>query len=415
MGSEAPSGATAPQTKRALAALGLGAFVIGTAELVVVGILNLVSASLKVSVSSAGFLVTAYALGIALGAPLVTALTIKVGRRLMLRIALIVFILGNLLAVLAVNFGVLLAARLITGTIHGLFIGVASAVAAALVPAERRGQAVATIFGGIAVSTVVGVPLGTLVGQGLGWRAAFAGIVILGVVALVATLLFVPKVEGSGSGGMAYQGRYAFAPRVLAMLAVGVLVMGGQFTAFTYLTPFTEKVAGVPVGAVTIFLVVFGVFSAIGNFGGGKLADRNASRTLLIGNAVVVLALLLMYLVGTNPVLLAIVLAIWGMAGFGILPALQLRVISLAGPGGDLAATLGASAVNIGIALGSILGGRILAAEGIRDVPLIALIVCAVVLPATWATHWLKAPSDPAPADTESIQDVTAGSPATAA
>ena len=388
---------TAPKSKHALAALGLGAFVIGTAELVVVGILNLIAASQHVSVSSAGLLVTSYALGIAIGAPLMTALTIRVDRRLLLCVALATFLLGNLLAAFATAFGVLLVARVLTGTIHGLFIGVACAVAAALVPPERRGQAVSMIFGGIAVSTVLGVPLGTLIGQAMGWQAAFAGIVGLSAVALAATLVFVPTVEGSGSGTLASQSRHAFAPRVLAMLGVGLLLMGGQFTAFTYLTPFTEQVTAIPVGAVSVFLLIFGVSSAVGTFGGGKLADRNASATLLAGNVILVLTLGLLYLVGGNAVMVALALVAWGLVGFGVIPSLQLRVITLAGTGGDLAATLGASAVNAGIAAGAVLGGWVLSGHGVRAVPLAAVIVCAVALPATWATRWLKVP--PAPAE----------------
>jgi DHA1 family inner membrane transport protein len=312
-------------------------------------------------VSTAGQLVTAYALGIAIGAPILTALTTRFGRRRVLRIALAAFVAGNVLAAVATSFGMLLIARVLTGSIHGLFIGVASVIAAGLVAPERRGQAISMVFGGIAVATVLGVPAGTLIGQTLGWHAAFAAIVALAVVALVASFSFIPEAAGRGSGGLRTQARAAFAPRVLAILAVGLLLMGGQFTAFTYLTPFLGKFTGVTGGLVSVFLLAFGIAAAVGTVIGGRAADHSATTTLLIANGALIAALGALYLVGATPVLVIPALAAWGLAGFAIIPALQLLVITLAGAGGDLAATLGASAVNAGIAAGSLIGGAVLA------------------------------------------------------
>jgi DHA1 family inner membrane transport protein len=378
----------------ALASLGLGAFVIGTAELVIVGVLELISDDLGVSVSTAGLLVTAYALGVSLGGPVVTAATIRMSRRSLLWLAMAVFILGNLVAVFAGVFGLLVAARVLCGAIHGLFLGAATAVGTGLVAPEHRGQAVGLVFGGISVSTVVGVPLGTLLGQNLGWEATFAGVAVLGVLALAAMMAFVPSVvHGSGSGGLAAQARHAFHPRVLAMLASGVLLMGAQFIAFTYLAPFLEDVTGVSSGAVSAFLLIFGVFSAIGTIAGGRFADINASATLFIGNVVLIVALAGLYFFRGNPVLVAIALAGWGIVGFGVTPAYQLRVISLAGEGGDLAATLGASATNVGVALGAAVGGWALDTFEVRNVPLTALIAAVIALPAVFGTRFLKVPS----------------------
>lgn len=387
------------RSKYALPALGLGAFVIGTAELVIVGVLNLIAGDLHITVSSAGLLVTAYALGIAVGGPLVTALTIKLPRRTLLWLALALFVAGNLIAVSATALGLLIAARALCGAIHGLFLGAASAVATGLVPPEHRGQAVGLVFGGIAVSTVFGVPLGTVLGQALGWRATFVGVATLGVIALVVTMICVPAVEGSGSADLRSQARHAFAPRVLAMLVTGTLLMGAQFTAFTYLTPFLENVTGISSTLVSTFLLIFGVASAVGTFGGGRLADKNPSATLLIGNAVMIVALGWLYLIGDNRILVGLGLAVWGVVCFGVTPSLQLRVISLAGDGGDLAATLGASAANAGVASGAAVGGWALAAYGPANVPLVAMIACAVALPAVWATRWLTAPGPEGPRD----------------
>jgi MFS transporter, DHA1 family, inner membrane transport protein len=390
----------------ALFALALGSFTIGTAELLIVGILNIVAKGTGVSISTAGLLVTGYALGIAIGGPLVTALTIRLGRRLMLLLALGVYIAGNVVAATAADFGMLVTARIVTGSIHGLFIGVASAVAASLVPPDHRGRAMSMVFGGIAVSAVAGVPLGTLIGQAMGWRAAFVAVAILGAAALVSTLLLVPVTTDGGAGGVADQARSAFAPRVLAMLAVGFLLMGSQFTAFTYLTPFIQRVTGISGTLISAFVLAFGLASAAGTFAGGRFADRSASGTLTIANAWLILSLALLYVAGRIPALAIVALIAWGLPGFGLIPALQLRIISLAGPGADLAATLGASAVNAGIAVGAVVGGWVVSAYGVRSVALAALILCAIALPATIATRWLRVPSAAASQNDQALTEV---------
>jgi len=302
------------------------------------------------------------------------------------------YIAGNVLAVAASCFGMLVAARFITGSIHGLFIGIASVVAASVVPEERKGRAMSMVFGGIAVATVLGIPLGTLIGQTLGWRATFTGIIILGCLALMATIVFVPPVEGSGMGGLAEQARCAFAPRVLAMLAVGFTLMCGQFTVFTYLASWLGDVTDISGGLVSAFLLAFGIASAAGTFIGGMMADRSTTTTLWGGNALVILALGLLYLVGSIPILVALALGVWGLLMFAILPSLQVRVIGLAGVGGNLAATLSASAANAGIAIGALIGGWVVANHGVHPLILVGLVISAIALPAAWATQWLRAP-----------------------
>ncbi|HEX6445132.1 MAG TPA: MFS transporter, partial [Streptosporangiales bacterium] len=367
--------------------MGLTAFVVGTCELVVVGLLDRIAASMAVPISTAGQLVTAYALGIGLGGPLLAALTVRFGRRRLLVLTLVAFLAGNAVTAGAAGYGMLLAARIATGAIQGLFIGVASMVAAGLVPSQRRGQAMSMVFGGIALATVLGVPVGTLLGQVWGWRAVFAAIVGLGVLALACALVLVPDTAGQPPVRFGPQARAGFAPPVLAMLGVGVLVIGGQFTAFTYVTPYLRQVTGISTSAVSAFLLVYGVASAAGTFAGGRLADRSATATLVTANALLVLALGGFYLAGANRGLVGLTLAAWGLTGFGLVPSLQLRTVSLAGSGGDLAATLGASAVNLGIALGAFLGGRVAAGPGVHAVALTATIVVAIALPATWATR----------------------------
>jgi DHA1 family inner membrane transport protein len=388
-----------------LAALALCAFVVGTCELVVVGLLDRIAASMTVSISTVGQLVTAYALGIGLGGPVLAVVTARVGRRRLLLWLLAAFLVGNAITAAAAGYGMLLVARIATGAVQGLFIGVASMVAAGLVPAQRRGQAMSMVFGGIAVSTVLGVPVGTLLGQAWGWRVVFAAITVLGAVALACALAFVPAVAEPPPVRFRAQARTGFTWPVSAMLGVGLVLIGGQFTAFTYLTPYLTQVTGISAGAVSGFLLIYGVASAAGTFAGGRLADRSAATVLTAGNVLLVLALGEVYLAGATPVLVAVALAGWGLVGFGLVPALQLRIVSLAGPGGDLAATLGASAVNLGIALGAFLGGRVTTGPGVHDVALAATIIVAAALPVTWATRRLQPaaasakPAEPAGAD----------------
>ncbi|WP_460514518.1 MFS transporter [Flindersiella endophytica] len=376
-----------------LMALGVSAFVLGTSELVVVGVLEPVARDVDVSISRAGGLVTAYALGIAVGGPLLTALTGRWARLFTLKLALAAYVVATVLTAVSPTFGLLAASRVVTGSLHGLFIGIASVAAAGIVAPGHEGRGIAVVFGGIAISTVLGVPVGTLVGQSFGWRDGFAAIVALGVVAFVLVTAFVPSVRARGNGEMA-DVRSAFAPRVLAALGVGFLLIGAQFTALTYLAPFLGSVTGITGSAISVFLLIYGMAIAIGVFVGGWAADHGAALTLLLANVCHVVVLAALYLVGPQAIPTAITLAVWGVVGFGLLSAaVQVRVISLAGPGGDLAATLGASAANAGIAVGALTGGQVLAHQGVRSVALAAALISLIALPATIATRFLRPPT----------------------
>ncbi|XVS60757.1 MFS transporter [Actinosynnema sp. CA-299493] len=404
------SGLSQARSNWAMLALFLGAFVVGTAELVVVGVLNIIVKDMGVSISTAGTLVTAYSLGISIGGPVLAALTIKFGRRFLLWLSFLAYVLGNVAAAFAVNFGMLVTARIITGALHGLFMGVAFAVAGALVPPERMGRAIAVVFGGFAVSTALGLPLGNLIGQGFGWQAAFVAVIILGVIALIAAVAFIPQVPNAGTGGIGAQAKHALAPRVLAVLAVGFLLLGGQYAALTYITPFLEEVTGISGSLIGAFLLAYGIANAIGTFGGGWAADRNPSRTLIIANIVLILALGLLWLMGDAPVMVAIALFVWGVVGFGLVPSLQHRVVTLAGPGRDLAATLPQSAVTAGIAIGALVGGLAVEAYGPPAAVITGLIAFAIALPGVWAISFLKVP-DFGEAESSSSDDDTTASP----
>jgi DHA1 family inner membrane transport protein len=374
-----------------LATLFLGMFVLGTAELLVVGVLNVIAADLQVSIPAAGASVTGYALGLAIGGPLLAALTIRLDKRLVLAGAFLLFILANLVTVLTASYGLFLTARVGTGAFQGLFIAAAFGVGISVVPPQRMGGAISVVVSGVTVSAALGVPLGTLVGQLLGWRGSFVAIVVVSVVALIATLAVVPSVPSSG-GGAGSQAKYAFAPRVLAVLVLHVLVFAAIYTALTYIVPFLETVTGVSGPWISVFLLAYGVATAVGSMSGGRFADRNAARTLIVGSIGVTAALAALHLMGAVALLAAVAVLAMGLFGMGIAPSLQYRVVSLAGPGGALAQSLPASAVNVGIAFGSFAGGVAIERSTASSVVLPGLVIAVVAVAVAWATRNLTPP-----------------------
>jgi DHA1 family inner membrane transport protein len=377
---------------RVLAMLFVGAFVMGTSELLVVGVLALVADDLSVSVSTAGTLVTGYALGLAIGGPILTALTIRLNKRTVLCGTLVLSIACNLIVAVSSSYDLTLAARTLTGAFAGLFDATAFAVGIAMVPPARAGRALAVVISGVAVSAAVGVPLGTLLGQALGWRGSYGAIVALIAITLIATVAVVPFVPGTG-GGVGDQARYAFAPRVLAVLVLCALVFGSTFAALTYIVPFLQDVTGVSDGLVSIFLLIYGVAAAVGSFGGGRFADWNAGRTLVMGTIGAAGSLAALYLFGTNPFLVGLLLLALGVFSMGLGPSLQYRVVALAGPGSQLAQSLPASAINLGIAFGSFAGGVALGAFTTSAAVLTGLVIAIIAVPVAWATSRLEPPS----------------------
>jgi DHA1 family inner membrane transport protein len=367
-------------------------FVIGSTELLVVGVLDLIAADLRVSIPVAGSLVTAYALGLAIGGPILTAATMRLNKRTVLVGALVLFVLGNLVAVLTTSYGLFLVARTLTGAVQGLFIAAAFAAGISVVPPARMGRAIAVVISGVAVSGAIGVPLGTLVGQALGWRGSFTAAAGLAVAALVATVALVPSVPSTG-GSAGSQARYAFAPRVLAVLALTVLLFASVYAALTYIVPFLQTVTGISGGLISVFLFAYGGAAAVGSFGGGRFADRNAARTLVVGTIGVAASLLALYFVGAIAVLVGLVLLTSGGFAMGMAPSMQYRVVSLAGPGGALAQSLPASAANVGIALGSVAGGVAVGSFTASAAVLTGLIIAVIAIPTAWATSFLKPPT----------------------
>ena len=375
----------------ALLALTLSAFAIGTTEFVIVGLIPTIASDLAVSLPSAGLLVSLYALGVAVGAPLLTALTGKVPRKLLLLSLMVLFTAGNLLAWQAPGYESLILARIVTGLAHGVFFSIGSTIATSLVSKEKAASAIAIMFTGLTVALVTGVPLGTFIGQQFGWRETFLAVSLLGVIAFIGSLLFVPRdIQHSKPASIVQQLAVLKQPRLLLVYAMTAVGYGGTFIAFTFLAPILQEISGFGEGAVSLVLLVYGVSVAVGNIWGGKLADRrgpiSALKLIFTLLAAVLLALTF---TAANPWLALATVLLWGAVAFGNVPGLQVYVVRQAEhytPNAvDVASGLNIAAFNLGIAGGAWLGGHIVASLGLIHT---AWIGSLVVLGALALTFW---------------------------
>lgn len=365
----------------ALLALTLGAYAIGTTEFVIVGLIPTIAADLGVSLPSAGLLVSLYALGVAVGAPVLTALTGRVPRKTLLVALMVLFTLGNVIAWMAPSYGSLIVARVLTGLAHGVFFSIGSIIATSVVPKEKAASAIAIMFTGLTVALVTGVPLGTFIGQHLGWRATFLAVAALGVVALVGSLLFVPRnLQRSEPATFGQQLAVLAQPRLLLVYAITALGYGGTFLSFTYLASILQDVTGFSPNAVSLVLLVYGVSVAVGNLWGGRLADRRGpvpALKLIFG----VLALVLFALTFTahNTWLVLLTVLALGAVAFGNVPGLQVYVVKqaqrFAPQAADVASGLNIAAFNVGIAMGASLGGLVVDHLGLMHTPWLGALV----------------------------------------
>ncbi|WP_426805241.1 MFS transporter [Stenotrophomonas sp. SrG] len=365
----------------ALLALTLGAYAIGTTEFVIVGLIPTIAADLGVSLPSAGLLVSLYALGVAVGAPVLTALTGRVPRKTLLVALMVLFTLGNVIAWMAPSYGSLIVARVLTGLAHGVFFSIGSIIATSVVPKEKAASAIAIMFTGLTVALVTGVPLGTFIGQHLGWRATFLAVAALGVVALIGSLLFVPRnLQRSEPATFGQQLSVLAQPRLLLVYAITALGYGGTFLSFTYLASILQDVTGFSPNAVSGVLLVYGVSVAIGNLWGGRLADRRGpipALKLIFG----LLALVLFALTFTahNTWLVLLTVLALGAVAFGNVPGLQVYVVKqaqrFAPQAADVASGLNIAAFNVGIAMGASLGGLVVDHLGLMHTPWLGALV----------------------------------------
>ncbi|WP_405693385.1 MFS transporter [Streptomyces sp. NBC_01185] len=346
----------------ALLALAIGAFGIGTTEFVIMGLLPDVAADFQVSIPTAGFLVTGYALGVVLGAPLMTALGTRVTRKRMLMLLMGLFIVGNVVSALAPVFGMMLVGRVIASLAHGAFFGIGSVVAAGLVAPEKKAGAIAMMFTGLTVANVVGVPLGTFIGQNLGWRVTFFVVAGLGVLGLLGVAKLVPEQPKPQGVRIRHEVAAFRNVQVLLAMAMTVLGFGGVFAAITYITPMMTETAGYATSSVTWLLVLFGLGMVGGNLLGGRFADRHLMPMLYVSLGALAVVLALFTLAAHNKIAAAVTIVLIGALGFATVPPLQKRVLDQAAGAPTLASAVNIGAFNLGNALSAWLGGIVIAA-----------------------------------------------------
>ncbi|WP_413761154.1 MFS transporter [Streptomyces sp. MMBL 11-3] len=348
----------------ALLALAVGAFGIGTTEFVMMGLLPDVADDLGISIPSAGHLVSAYAIGVVVGAPLLAAVTARMARRRVLIGLMVLFVVGNALSAFAPDHHLLLAARFLSGLPHGAFFGVGAVVATGMVTADRKARAVSLMFLGLTIANIVGVPAATFVGQQFGWRATFLGVSVIGLAAIVSLVLLLPRDSGHDAAATGLRGELAALRSLPVWLALGTTVagFGALFSAYSYITPMLTDSAGYADSSVTLLLALFGVGATIGNLLGGRLADRSMRGTLFGGllSLVAVLALFPLMMAAAWSAPLAVVLL--GTAAFTTSSPLLLMVMEKASSAPSLASSANQAAFNLANAGGAWIGGLALAA-----------------------------------------------------
>ncbi|MFD7534192.1 MFS transporter [Streptomyces sp. NPDC059819] len=346
----------------ALLALAIGAFGIGTTEFVIMGLLPEVAGTFDVSIPTAGYLVSGYAVGVMLGAPLMTVLGTKITRKRMLLLLMGFFIAGNVLSALAPAFGLMLAGRIVASLAHGAFFGIGSVVAADLVAPEKKAGAIAMMFTGLTVANVVGVPAGTLIGQQVGWRATFLVVASLGVLGLLGVAKLVPDMPKAQGVRLRHEIAAFRNVQVLLAMAMTVLGFGGVFAAITYITPMMTNVAGYADTSVTWLLVLFGLGMVSGNLIGGRFADRALMPMLYVALSGLAVVLALFTVAAHDKFASAVMVFLIGALGFATVPPLQKRVLDQAAGAPTLASAVNIGAFNLGNALSAWLGGIVIAA-----------------------------------------------------
>ena len=360
---------------RSLLALAVSAFVIGTTEFIILGLLPDLAHDFSVSIPKAGTLVTAYALSVTLGSPFVSLVVSRWERRRALITLMGMFALGNALCSLAPHYGMLLGARILTALAHGAFFGIGSIVAAGLVRPEQRSRAIALMFTGLTLANVLGVPAGTALGQRFGWRMAFAVLIPLAALAALALLRFVPQQQPERID-LRSEFRSVIRPGVQLVLTISTLSSTAMFCVLTYVTPLLETVAGVSPHGVTLVLVLFGVGMTAGNLIGGRLAGWRQLTSMLGLGAVLILVLIVFSLVATAPLPAAMIVSVWGLVHLAGTVPLQSRVVDGAVGAPNLASVLNQSAFNLGNAIGAWLGGQaLLGGLSYAELPLLSAIL----------------------------------------
>ncbi|SON55489.1 Inner membrane transport protein YdhP [Hartmannibacter diazotrophicus] len=349
-------------TRWALLALAIGAFGIGTTEFSPMGLLPVIANGVDVSIPKAGLLVSAYAGGVMVGAPIMTIAFSRFGKRTALMLLMGIFTLGNLMSALAPNYDVLLLARLVTSLNHGAFFGLGAVVAAGLVSRDKQAAAVATMFMGLTIANIGGVPAATWIGQQVGWRMAFAGTAVLGLVAIAALAMALPRGEPGKMPDIRRELRVLTHPRVLLAMATTVLGASAMFSLYTYVAAALETLAGASGAFVTLCLVLIGVGFTAGNWIGGRLAGWSLDGATMLFLGALTAIMLVMPLLLPSHIGAAVGLLFWGAAAFAMVPPVQMRVMHAASEAPGLASSINVGAFNLGNAIGAAAGGAVIAA-----------------------------------------------------
>ncbi|XKM41949.1 MFS transporter [Rhizobium ruizarguesonis] len=372
----------------ALLVLALSSFAIGTTEFVIMGLLPEVAADLSVSIPQAGWLVTGYALAVAIGAPVMAVLTAKLKRRTALIGLMAFFIAGNLLCALASDYWVLMIARVVTALCHGAFFGIGSVVAAGLVAEDRRARAVALMFTGLTLANVLGVPLGTAIGQAYGWRATFGVVTVIGIVTISGLIAILPRDKQQENGSILREIAALRNGGLWLALSTTVFFAASMFALFTYIAPLLRDVTGVSPEGVTWTLFLIGLGLTIGNLVGGKLADWRLGATLAGVFAAIAITSIAFSYTSRFFIPAEITLFLWAMASFAAVPALQVGVVGFGKNAPNLVSTINIGAFNTGNALGAWVGGLVIdAGFDLTRVPLAAALMALIGLGATALTY----------------------------
>ncbi|MFW1814245.1 MFS transporter [Acinetobacter guillouiae] len=343
-----------------LLALAIGAFAIGTTEFSPMGFLPQIAENLNISIPTAGMLITAYALGVMIGAPFMTLWFGRFPRRKALILAMIIFTIGNILAAIAPNYWGLMAARILTSLNHGVFFGIGSIVATSVVPKDKQASAVATMFMGLTIANIGGVPLATWVGQNIGWRMSFAAIALLGVITMLSLWKALPKDKASQRPDVKAELKVLTRLPVVLALLTTVMSAGAMFTLYTYIAPSLQNITHASPMFITLMLVLIGIGFSIGNHLGGKFADLSLTKTLTSFLLLLMVSMLLFPILAQTQIGAALALIVWGAAAFAVVPPLQMRVMSVAHEAPGLASSVNIGAFNLGNALGATAGGAVL-------------------------------------------------------
>ncbi|WP_186030066.1 MFS transporter [Burkholderia gladioli] len=372
MNASSSPAASAPRSTLPLLALAVGAFGIGTTEFSPMGLLPVIAEGVHVTIPSAGMLISAYAIGVMVGAPVMTLLLARASRRTALMLLMGIFTIGNLLSAVAPDYTTLLLARLVTSLNHGAFFGIGSVVAASVVPRERQASAVATMFMGLTIANVGGVPAATWLGQMIGWRMSFVATAGLGLLAIAGLFAALPRGESGRMPDLRAELAVLTRPVVLGALATTVLGAGAMFTLYTYVAPTLAQLTHATPGFVTAMLVLIGVGFSIGNVAGGRLADRSLDGSLIAFLLLLIAVMLAFPVLAATHVGAALVLLVWGIATFAVVPPLQMRVMRAASEAPGLASSINVGAFNLGNALGAAAGGAAISSGlGYSAVPMV--------------------------------------------